>query len=243
MNLEKLKVLDIGHGVAGFSLALAQNANKVINFDLRYNSTRNLRNTINEKHIENILSSRSDANNMPYKENSFDLVILNGVLEYTANGQEGDPRNVQKKILKDVKKLLRPGGWLYLGIENRYYLKFLLGYRVHEDMPFATVLPRELANQLSKTLYKKEFRNYIYSYNGYKKLLDESGLEDIEFYTALPSYKYPEHIISIDDKKAVIQTIKHLDTNIGYKLLSYLLAQSTDLYKKLGPDFVILCKA
>jgi len=170
MDLEKTRVLDIGYGSGGFSLALAQHAHNVVNFDLRLNETRKFRKVIDQDNIENILTSRADANKMPYKERSFDLVVLNGVLEYTANGQPGDPRDVHVNVLKNVRKLLRPGGLLYLGIENRYYLKFLLGFKAHEDMRFATVLPRGLANTLSKTFSNKEFRNYVYSYNEYSDI-------------------------------------------------------------------------
>ena len=170
MDLDKLLVLDIGFGSGGLSLAIAQNAEKVVNFDLMSKHIKDFYNRIEQDDIENILVSHSDANNMPYKEALFDLVVINGVLEYTANGQDGDPRDIHINVLKSAKKLLKSGGWLYLGIENRYYLKFLLGAKAHEEMRFATVLPRGLSNSLSKMLYKEEFKNYVYSYNEYWSL-------------------------------------------------------------------------
>jgi len=179
---------------------------------------------------------------MPYKERSFDLVVLNGVLEYTANGQEGAPRDVHVNVLKNVRKILRPGGWLYLGIENRYYLKFILGFKAHEDMRFATVLPRGLANLFSKTFNNREFRNYVYSYNEYSGLLGDAGFDHIEFYTALPSYKLPEYILPIDDKENIKQKIQETNAKAVYRYASYLLAHSNYLYKKIGPDFIILCR-
>jgi SAM-dependent methyltransferase len=243
MELEKTRVLDIGFGSGGFSLALAQHAHKVVNFDIRLNETRNFRNVVDQDNIDNILVSRADANNMPYRERSFDLVVLNGVLEYTANGQEGAPREVHVNVLKNVRNILRPGGWLYLGIENRYYLKFLLGFKAHEDMRFATVLPRGLANFLSKTFNNREFRNYVYSYNEYSGLLGDAGFDHIEFYTALPSYKLPEYILPIDDKEEIKQKIQETNAKAVYRYASYILAHSNYLYKKIGPDFVILCRA
>ena len=243
MDLEKSQVLDIGFGSGGFSLALAQHAHKVVNFDIRLNETRNFRSVIDQDKIDNILVSRADANNMPYKEKSFDLVVLNGVLEYTANGQEGDPRQVHVNVLKYVRKMLRPGGLLYLGIENRYYLKFLLGFRAHEDLRFATVLPRGIANYLSKTLTNREYRNYVYSYSEYSDLIGDAGFEHTEFYTALPSYKLPEYILPIDDKEDIKHKIQATNAKAVYRYASYLLAHSNYMYKKIGPDFVILCKA
>lgn len=243
MDLENTEVLDIGFGSGGFSLALAQHVPSVVNFDLRLNETTKFQKVVDKEDIVNILISRADANNMPYREKSFDLVVLNGVLEYTANGQEGDPREVHVKVLKYVRKLLRPGGLLYLGIENRYYLKFLLGFKAHEDMRFATVLPRRLANFLSKTVANKEFRNYVYSYNEYSDLLGDAGFDHLEFYTALPSYKLPEHILPIDDKEDIKRKIQEINAKAVYRYASYVLAHSNYLYKKIGPDFVILCRA
>ena len=76
MELEKSQVLDIGFGSGGFSLALGQHAQKVVNFDIRLNETRNFRSVVDRDNIDNILVSRADANNMPYRERSFDLVVL-----------------------------------------------------------------------------------------------------------------------------------------------------------------------
>lgn len=242
MDLENVKVLDVGLGTGGFSVALAQYADKVVNFDIVHKQIRKFHDRIEQENIENILVSRTDANYMPYKEEMFDLVVINGVLEYTASVQEGDPRDVHIRVLKYVKKLLKPGGLLYIGIENRYYLKFLLGARAHEDMRFATVLPRGLANSISKAFYNEEFRHYVYSYNEYWDLFRDAGFDQVEIFTALPSYKLPQHIISIDDKETIIEKIKQLDTKPLYRFVSYVLAHSNYLYKKIGPDFVILCR-
>ena len=73
-------------------------------------------------------------------------------------------------------------------------------------------------------------------------LIMNIGVYQIEIFTALPSYKFPQFILPIDDKQVIIQKIKHLKSKSIFRYASYLLAHSNYLYKKIGPDFVILCR-
>jgi len=242
IDLENSKILDIGFGSGGFSLALALQNSILTNLDISLRRMKEMHNNIVRNDMHNIYPLFTSATTLPYKKNTFDLIIINGVLEYTAIGQEGDPRETHISVLKYVRKLLKPGGLFYLGIENRYYLKFLLGYRDHEEMRFANVLPRNISKYISKTLLKNEVRNYIYSYNEYLKLLEEAGFTNLTFYTALPNYKFPEYIIPIDDMKEVKYNILKTNSKKLYRYVGYALAHSKYLYRKIGPDFVILSR-
>jgi len=242
MDLENSKVLDIGFGTGGFSLALALQNSILTNLDISLERMKNMHDNVGLYEMNNIHQLFASAVTLPYIKNTFDLVILNGVLEYTAIGQKGDPRETHVNVLKYVRKLLRPGGLFYLGIENRYYLKFLLGYKDHEEMRFANVLPRNLSKYISKKLMKSEVRNYIYSYNEYIKLLGDAGFNDLTFFSALPNYKFPEYIIPIEDIDGIKDSIMKTSTKKLYRYVGYALAHSKYLYKKIGPDFVILSR-
>jgi len=242
VNLENSKVLDIGFGTGGFSLALALQKSVLTNLDISLYRINLMHDNIGLYKVNNIHPLCASAVTLPYKENTFDLIILNGVLEYTAIGQKGDPRKTHINVLKYVRNLLRPRGLFYLGIENRYYLKYLLGYKPHKEMRFSNVLPRSLSKYLSKKLMKSEFRKYIYSYNEYLNLLKEAGFNDLEFFTALPNYKFPEYIIPIEEVDSIKDKIMKINTKKLYKYVGYALAHSNYLYKKIGPDFIILSK-
>ncbi|GAH53178.1 unnamed protein product, partial [marine sediment metagenome] len=73
-----------------------------------------------------------------------------------------------------------------------------------------------------------------------QELLGEAGFNYPMFYTALPNYKSPEYIIPIEDVEPHIILKTH--TKRLYKYACYLLAHSKYLYKKIGPDFVILSR-
>jgi hypothetical protein len=96
---------------------------------------------------------------------------------------------------------LRPGGYLYVGIENRMALGYFLGYPdPHCSLPFVTVLPRLLAHWYARRKGLRGYRSYLYSSRGYRKLLRESGFSDVEMYLALPSYNHPRYLIPIEQR-------------------------------------------
>jgi len=237
IDLENAKALDIGFGTGGFSLAIGRECGALANLDITFRRAQPMLDRIGESPIHPQLAS---AVSLPFKENMFDLIILNGVLEYTARGQEGPPWDTHLKVLKYIRKLLKPGGLFYFGIENRYYMKFLLGWRDHFEMRFSNVLPRKLSTFISKNILKNEVRHWIYSHDELHELLEEAGFHYPVFYTALPNYKSPEYIIPIEDIRKQPKTILKTHTKKLYKYFGYILAHSKYLYKKIGPDFIIL---
>ena len=240
VDLKNADVLDIGFGVGGFLLALAQQSKTVTGVDISLDIIKNMENRLKLHKINNTRLLHESAVDLPFEKSTFDLIILNGVLEYTAKGQRGEPRETHIKVLRQIKRLLRPGGLFYLGIENRYYLKFLLGHRDHYEMRFSNVLPRKLSKFISKNILKNEVRNHIYSYNEYVELLGDAGFKDPVFFTGLPNYKTPEYLVPIENIEAVREAILKTKTTKLYKYVCYALAHSKYLYKKIGPDFIIL---
>lgn len=241
MNLKSANVLDIGFGVGGFLLALAQEAKMVTGIDISLTVLKNMETRTEFNKMDNIHLLHESAVSLPFDENSFDLIILNGVLEYTARGQEGSPYETHLKVLKNIRRILRPRGLFYLGIENRYYLKFILGSRDHYEMRWSNVLPRKLSTFISQ-LRGEEVRHWIYSYAELMELLRESGFNESVFFTALPNYKPPEHIIPISSMKEIREVSLRTHTRRLYRYVCYLLAHSGWLYRKIGPDFVVLSR-
>ena len=233
LDLDGARVLDIGCGAGGFSLAIVQEGGVLVAIDI---SVEAIERRGPEGHYQ-----LSSAVMLPLREGSLDLVILNGVLEYTARGQEGPPRETHLRVLRYVRRLLAPGGMVYLGIENRYYLKFILGARDHYEMRWSNILPRYLSTFISRTL-GQEVRHWIYSHGELLELLEEAGFNDSLVYTALPNYKAPEHIIPISSMEEIREYSLRVQTRWLYRLFSHFLAYSGSLYRKIGPDFVVISR-
>jgi SAM-dependent methyltransferase len=138
---------------------------------------------------------------LPFAADSFDLVAMNGVLEWVAEGRGGNPGHLQEAALRNVARMLRPGGYLYLGIENRLCVGYFVGYPdPHCGLPFVTILPRLLAHWYARKRGQNGYRNYLYSSRGYRKLLRKAGFSRVEVYLALPSYNQPKALIPLDSR-------------------------------------------
>jgi SAM-dependent methyltransferase len=72
---------------------------------------------------------------LPYDDDSFDICISNHVLEHV-----GD-MSAQGHHLREIKRVLRPHGWLYLAVPNRWTL-----IEPHFRLPFLSWLPHSIAD-------------------------------------------------------------------------------------------------
>lgn len=152
-----------------------------------------------QERLSNVSIIRSSIWKLPFRTDMFDLAVLNGVLEWVPQGQIGDPRSLQKAALKSVCRMLRPNGYIYIGIENRTALASFVGYPdPHCGIPFTTILPRPLAQWYARRKGRPDgYRNYLYSARGYRRLLREAGFDRAEIYIAAPSYNHPRFLIPL----------------------------------------------
>jgi SAM-dependent methyltransferase len=193
------RVLDLGAGMGTNSHALAMYYREVIALEPVRERVQFMQQRFTQEKLSNIAILRSSLWMLPFAKDSFDLVAMNGVLEWVAEGRIGDPGDLQEAALNKIFQLLRPGGYLYLGIENRLSLGYFAGYPdPHCGLPFVTILPRRLAQWYARLKGHSGYRNYLYSSHGYRKLLHKAGFTRLEFYLALPSYNHPRFLIPLE---------------------------------------------
>jgi len=83
---------------------------------------------------------------MPFAPESFDLITLNGVFEYIGLWGKGDPQALQEKFLRSALRLLRPNGYLYVGIETRFAAASFMGALDHSGHAYTTLMPHKIAD-------------------------------------------------------------------------------------------------
>ncbi|MCS6955762.1 MAG: class I SAM-dependent methyltransferase, partial [Candidatus Calescibacterium sp.] len=209
-------ILDHGCGWGNITCYLASQVKTVVAMDLvtyrsRFTQIRGLQSGLNN--IIPVISG--DYPKLPFLDNSFDSVIMNGVLEWIPYNVEGDPYLIQAKRLEEIARLLKPGGQLLLAIENRYWWRYFLGNpEVHTGIPYISIIPRCLANIWARLLGYNSFRAYTYSLWGYKHLLRRCKFKEIQCFLVFPEYNFPEIIIPISQSMILPECKRDFKKNL-----------------------------
>jgi len=194
-------VLDIGSGWGNIAVGMSRWNRHIYCCDVNLNNLRLLKTRLRDQDISNVSVLQYDPNRflrLPFEDNSVDVALLNGVLEWMGNADiDAKPDRIQLEALKEIRRVLRPGGALYIGIENRYSVSTLKGVGLHGELPFVGLLPRPLTNLITKIIKGSEHRTYIYSLYGYDRLLNKAGFGSVDYYWPYPSYHDPNYLIPL----------------------------------------------
>ena len=185
------RALDIGSGWGAISFSLSRHFKEVYSLDAIKERLEFQRVRAQQEKRRNIKFVRSDWLVMPFRDNSFDVVCANGVFEWIGlSDMSKNPGELQVKFLKEIDRVLKPDGKLYIGIENRFAFFLLLGARDHSGLPFTSLMPRIAADFVVRNFRNAEggfdeekriedkwrdYRTYTYSYWGYMKILERAG--------------------------------------------------------------------
>jgi SAM-dependent methyltransferase len=149
-----------------------------------------------------------DGQYLPFGDDSFDVVVVNGVLEWVPSGMEGNPGKLQRDFLAEIRRVLKPSGSLLLGIENRNSWKtWFRNKDGHTGLRFVPWLPRILASLYSRICGKGPYRNWLYSSGQYAKLLRGVGLDRAEFHVPLPGYHHPVWMCPLQDSEGIAKRV------------------------------------
>jgi SAM-dependent methyltransferase len=127
------RVLDIGCGDAGVIIAFAEEGAEVAGLELDEKSLRRAALRAREHGVRAILS-KGVAEALPFPDASFDLVILDNVLEHVRD---------RPGTLREIHRVLRPGGLLYMVTPKPFSL-YSLWNDPHYDLAGLVLLPRRL---------------------------------------------------------------------------------------------------
>ena len=201
----RTRVLDLGCGWGGLAYSLADSCAEVVAMDSTFERMQLLKIRSDRDQRTNIhCVCAGDGEFLPFPDDQFDLIIINGVLEWVPSGMEGDPREVQLRFLREARRVLQPGGVLSLGIENRNAWKtWFRQPDGHTDLHYVPWLPRKLADRYSRRKGKGSYRNYLYSQSQYVQLLKEAGWDRTEFHIPCPGYHHPTSMVRRADRTAL----------------------------------------
>ena len=213
-------VLDAGSMWGGITLPLAQFCKTIYAVDQTWESLKYLKLRAEQESLNNIIPLESSIAKLPFESAKFDLIILNGVLEWLATEEDVvietdwdnastkvlskikgvDPKIMQLAGLKELNRVLKDNGSIYIAIENRIGLQYLAGYPDdHVNIRFVSFLPRFLADFVTRKVKNHSYRTYLYSPNQLKKLVKKAGFKHVELYSSYPHYNIISRLTPFSD--------------------------------------------
>lgn len=192
-------VLDVGCGMGGNTFGLCDHVEHVTAFDLSH--TRTVFTDIRRRELgkTNITILNADITALPFPDASFDVIVFNGILEWVGQNMKfDDPYKVQQWVMQICFRLLKPGGRMYVGIENRWYPGYLTGPD-HIGLPVVAWMPRWLARPYCRWRIGKDYRTYVHGKRGYEKIFRDAGFEQVRVWMPYPGYNDQRLLIPFDD--------------------------------------------
>lgn len=180
--------LDVGSGWGQVALPLARRG-AVFALDQTIGRLRILREIARQEgaHV-NLLCG--DVHTFPLRRGFFDLIIVNGALEYMCIGRGDSDRDAHVAALHRLADALAPAGRLYVGIENAIGLKYLLGAPDdHTGRSGFTYREQRPDGAAART----------WSLDQYRRIFADAGLVVDAAYGCFPDYKLIRHMVPLDE--------------------------------------------
>ncbi len=226
---ENATVLDLGCGLGNLVKNVAPNVGRVVALDLTVERLRFARERFRRFNTSDRITmlAGGDGAYLPFPTGSFDCVTLSGVLEWVATDGDwsrGDtrakramgaflsffgsrnPRAIQKRFLEEIGRILKPGGQVFIAIENRLSYCYFGGRPDHHSaLWFGSLLPRFFANLYAIMARRSPYRTYTYSIRGLRRLLGAAGFASTEFYGLTPGYTQLAELLPLQTENQLWQ--------------------------------------
>lgn len=207
----KVRALDLGCGLGPITVAMANEFEFVDALDAVLEQAQFVSLRAAQCDLTNVTCcSAPPGGVLPYQDGTFDLVVMSGVIEWVATARGMDsisPIACQEKILREVYRVLRPGGLLYLTTKNRFALRYIMGQQdEHTGLPFTSLVPATIANWIQRVRTGREYRTRLLSKRSLRSLLAVVGFADLRFWALLPSFRSPSCYVNLEDRQALRDT-------------------------------------
>lgn len=237
-----LIALDVGCSYGTITFEMAKYFKKVIGiennekvFKISYENAQN---------FQNVEILNLNFFNNKFTDNQFDFIIFNGVFEWLGKGYpHKKPLECQLVALEESKRILKKGGFIFIGIENKLFPYYWL-VDPHTKTPLTVILPHKFSKRLYKLLYQRYYGISILSHMGYIKLLNQK-FKKITTLIPIPDYKYIMRSSLAKGKilrkqiKDILRT-EHLNKNHKLKLFWLFIISVVPLVKILSPSFIFI---
>jgi ubiquinone/menaquinone biosynthesis C-methylase UbiE len=199
------KFLDVGCGWGTNAIPIARKVGHVAAIDATLARVKFVELRARQCGLSNVAPAVASATALPYPAETLDVVALNGVLEWlAANDQKECPKEIQLRALRETHRVLKPGGAVYIGIENRFSLRYFLGFPDdHSFIRFTSLMPRRMSQIYYRLRTGKNYYMHTHSLSVYRQMLKQTGFAPANEYHPWPNYRNPNTFIGLN-KDAIL---------------------------------------
>ena len=183
-------ILEAGCGTGQLSIALSRYARQIYGIDLSKGSLIEAKQFINSNDIKSVHLFRMNIFKLFFEENTFDVIISNGVLHHTYN-----PKLAFSKLVR----VLKPGGIIVIGLYHRYgriiqKIRQSLIKNFGDSFKFLDKRFREKISYNKKyAWFLDQYKNPSETTHTYLEVLNWFKVENIEFLSSIPFDFNPEN--------------------------------------------------
>lgn len=190
------KALDLGCGYGSLALGLGEFYDQAVGLEPVVERAEFAALRAEQDQRLNTRFVRGGGHRLPFPGGEFDLVTLNGVLEWAALFSSGQPGVEQQALLHEAARVAGDSGIVAVAIENRFALETLTGMQdTHTGLTGIPALPRWAANQWMQWRKGEPYRTWLYSRRGYHRLLRSVDLADTRVLDLVSSYNDYDFIL------------------------------------------------
>jgi SAM-dependent methyltransferase len=192
--------LDIGCGFGSLVLGLSEYYRRVVGLDALTTRIRYARLRAGQDGRANAAFVEGTGFHLPFARDEFQLVTMNGVLEWAGLHEQGEPADLQRGLLAEARRVVAPTGVLAVAIENRFAMETLAGMRdTHTGLRLVPALPRGVANAVTRTMKRHDYRTYLYDAPGYVRLVRAGGFAEARVLDLISSYNDYDFVLQLGD--------------------------------------------
>ena len=183
-------ILEAGCGTGQMSIVLSRYARQIYGIDLSKGSLIEAKQFINSNDIKSVHLFRMNIFKLFFKENTFDVIISNGVLHHTYN-----PKLAFSKLVR----VLKPEGIIVIGLYHRYgriiqKIRQSLIKNFGDSFKFLDKRFREkISNKKKYAWFLDQYKNPSETTHTYLEVLNWFKTENIEFLSSIPFDFNPEN--------------------------------------------------
>lgn len=161
-DLSGLRLLDLGTSTGIIGEHLSKSCAHVFGIDIDFPAVAH---ATAVRHTGNLQFAVADGMQMPFAGDTFDIVICAQIYEHVPDA---------KRLLLDIRRVLKPGGVCYFAAGNRLMLM-----EPHYRLPLLSIIPKQLAHLYLRLSGKgSHYYETHFTYWGLRKLVASFDLVD-----------------------------------------------------------------